>query len=70
MFKIPKWPKKTATKKGDDPNVEKEAFQTIEREKKLFPPGRYVTEAMKKAVFEISCDLYMISCPIIVLRCI
>jgi hypothetical protein len=28
LFKIPKWPKKTATKKGDDPNVEKEAFQT------------------------------------------
>jgi hypothetical protein len=27
LFKIPKWPKKTATKK-DDPNVEKEAFQT------------------------------------------
>jgi hypothetical protein len=28
LFKISKWPKKIATKKGDDPNVEKEAFQT------------------------------------------
>jgi hypothetical protein len=29
LFKIPKWPKKTATKKAkDDLNVEREAFQT------------------------------------------
>ena len=28
MFRIPKWSKKTATNKGDDPNVEKEAFET------------------------------------------
>ncbi|MGB6591824.1 MAG: hypothetical protein WBE68_09990 [Candidatus Nitrosopolaris sp.] len=33
----------------------------------MSPPGRYVTEAMKNAVLEISRDLYMISCPIIAL---